>query len=70
MNSRGQLGQPIKETERENKYIDLNLVHFEVFKNNKLNIIDIAAGSYHTMFLVEPSELDPSIESEQRQVFV
>ena len=70
MNSRGQLGLPIKDTEKENKYIDLNVVQYEVFKNNKLNIIDIAAGTYHTMFLVEPNDPDPTIETEQRQVFV
>ena len=70
MNSRGQLGLPIKDSDKENRYVDLNIVKYELFQNNRFNVIDIAAGTYHTMFLVEPNDPDPTIETEQRQVYV
>lgn len=69
-NDKGQLGIPIKEEEEENLYKGLTLVQYPVFKDNDLRVIDVAAGSNHTMFLTEPINPKPDEEYEQRQVYV
>ena len=69
-NDKGQLGMPISDKDSENIYKDLSLVEFDLFKNEGKRIIDIAAGSNHTMILVEPHQPDPDIEGDQRQVYI
>jgi hypothetical protein len=46
------------------------LIEYEEFGRNNKKVIDIAAGTNHTMFLVEPAHPDPDKEGEQREVYV
>jgi alpha-tubulin suppressor-like RCC1 family protein len=69
-NDKGQLGLPIKEKDEDNTYNGLTLVNYKVFEENQVRVIDVAAGTNHTMFLTEPIDDNPVHEGETREVYV
>lgn len=69
-NDKGQLGLPISDKEAKNNYQGLTLVTYKTFEEKKLKIIDVAAGTNHTMFLTEPLDQNVDHEGETRKVFV
>ena len=69
-NDKGQIGLPIKPRDEDNIYNDLRLIEFESFGREDKRVIDIAAGTNHTMFLVEPRRPDPEVKGEQRQIYI
>lgn len=69
-NDKGQLGFPISDIDSENIYKDLQIIDIEKFKEENKRIIDVAAGSYHTVLLTEPINGEENKEGEVREVYV
>lgn len=47
----------------ENDYKGLSLIDYDEFRKNSLRVIDVAAGTYHSMFLVETISEERELKS-------
>jgi alpha-tubulin suppressor-like RCC1 family protein len=61
-NDRGQIGLPIDPSDSENEYKNLRLTTYSEFQSKNLRVIDVAAGTNHSMFLTETTSEEQELK--------